>query len=145
MLTIKQLLESKGQQVWSINADAAVFEALRMMAEKSIGALVVMNEGKLVGIVSERDYARKVILAGRSSHDTPVSEIMSSTVWHALPDQPITDAMSVMTEKRVRHLPVLEDGAVVGMISIGDLVKAIMAEQEYVISQMEHYITGAMA
>ncbi len=145
MLTIRQLLDSKGHQVWSINADAAVYDALRLMAEKGIGALVVMRDGAMVGVVSERDYARKVILAGRSSHDTEVAEIMSTTVYHAIPEQPITDSMALMTEKRIRHLPVMEDGHVIGMISIGDLVKAIMAEQEYIISQMEHYITGAMA
>lgn len=145
MVTIKQLLERKGHQVWSVNADSAVFDALRLMAEKSIGALVVMRGGTLAGIVSERDYARKVILAGRSSKETTVAEIMSTSVWTAQLEQPITDAMSLMTDKRVRHLPVLDHGAVVGMISIGDLLKAIMAEQEFMLEQLEHYIRGAIA
>lgn len=145
MITIKQLLENKGHQVWSVNADSAVYDALRLMAEKSIGALVVMSQGAMVGVVSERDYARKVVLAGRASRETRVAEIMSAPVWSAELSEPITDAMNLMTEKRVRHLPVIDNGAVVGMISIGDLVKAIMAEQAFMIHQMEHYISGAMA
>ena len=145
MQTFRQLLDSKGHQVWSVHPEATVYEALRLMAEKGIGALLVMQHGRVVGIVSERDYARKVILAGKSSRDIPVSEIMSTAVLHARPGQFVPDAMAIMTEKRVRHLPVLDGGQVIGIISIGDLVKAIIAEQEFVIEQLESYIAGALA
>ena len=145
MSTIRQLLESKGGQVWSVNHDATVFDALRLMAEKNIGALVVMDGGNIVGVISERDYARKVILRGKASRDTTVSAIMSTNVLHGLPEQTVTEAMALMTDKRIRHLPVMDEGQVVGIVSIGDLVKAIIAEQEFVISQLENYIAGAIA
>jgi signal-transduction protein with cAMP-binding, CBS, and nucleotidyltransferase domain len=145
MLTMRQLLESKGHQVWSVNAETSVLDALRLMSEKGIGALMVMEHSAICGIVSERDYARKVILEGRASHNTPVAAIMSRQVLHAMPEQLITEGMAVMTEHRVRHLPVMEHGHIIGIVSIGDLVKSIIAEQEYVITQMEHYISGAMA
>lgn len=145
MITIRQLLESKGRQVWSVNLETTVYDSLRLMAEKGIGALVVMDQGTIVGVISERDYARKVILEGRSSRDTPVSAIMSTSVLHALPEQSIADGMALMTEKRIRHLPVMEDNQIIGIVSIGDLVKSHIAEQEYVISQLEHYISGEMA
>jgi CBS domain-containing protein len=145
MKTVKQLLEGKGRQVWSVHPDTTVYDALRLMAEKGIGALVVVHDGDLVGLVSERDYARKVILEGRSSRETAVAEIMSETILHVSPDQTINDCMALMTDKKFRHLPVLEDGRIVGILSIGDLVKAIIAEQEFVIEQMEHYISGSLA
>ena len=145
MVTIRQLLESKGRQVWSVNFDTTVYDSLRLMADKGIGALVVMDQGTIVGVISERDYARKVILEGRSSRDTPVSAIMSTSVLHAVPEQTIADGMALMTEKRIRHLPVMEDNQIIGIVSIGDLVKSHIAEQEYVISQLEHYISGEMA
>ena len=145
MKTAKQLLEDKGQQVWSVHSDATVFDALRLMAEKDIGALLVMDEGSVVGLISERDYARKVILQGRSSRHTLVADIMSTSVLHALPQQTVNDCMALMTDKKVRHLPVLDDGRVIGILSLGDLVKAIITEQEFVIEQLEHYISGSLA
>ncbi len=145
MKTAKQLLEEKGRQVWSVHSDATVFDALQLMAQKDIGALLVVDEGTLVGLISERDYARKVILQGRSSRHTLVAHIMSTTVLHALPQQTMTDCMALMTEKKVRHLPVLDDGRIIGILSIGDLVKAIITEQGFVIEQLEHYISGSLA
>lgn len=145
MQTIRQLLDEKGHQVWSVNAGATVYDALRLMAEKGIGALLVMRGGHVVGVLSERDYARKVILEGRNSRDTLVADIMSTSVLHVLPGQTVAEAMAVMTAHRVRHLPVLEQGRLLGIISIGDLVKAIIAEQEFVIGQLENYIAGAIA
>ncbi|MGR8921679.1 MAG: CBS domain-containing protein [Gammaproteobacteria bacterium] len=145
MQTISQLIGAKGRQVWSVHPDATVFDALRLMAEKGIGALVVMDEGVIVGILSERDYARKVILEGRSSRDTTVGEIMSREVLHTVPEQSVADGLALMTDKRVRHLPVMDGDSIAGIVSIGDLVKAIIAEQEFVIEQLENYISGAMA
>ncbi|MEQ8493512.1 MAG: CBS domain-containing protein [Gammaproteobacteria bacterium] len=145
MQTIRQLLDTKDHQVWSVNAETTVYDALRLMAEKGIGALLVLQGGTTVGIVSERDYARKVVLEGRSSLTTPVADIMSRAVLHALPEQSVEDAMALMTDKRIRHLPVLDHGRLIGIISIGDLVKAIIAEQEFVIGQLENYIAGAIA
>ena len=142
MQTVKELLDTKGHQVWSISPDASVFNAIQLMAEKEIGALLVMQADKPVGIISERDYARKVILKGRSSHDTAVAEIMTTSVLYADPDQRIEECMAVMTEHRIRHLPVLEGESIVGMLSIGDLVKSIIAEQQFMIEQLEHYISG---
>lgn len=145
MTTVKQLLESKGRQVWSVRPDTTVFDALRLMAEKGIGALLVIEDGDIVGILSERDYARKIILEGRSSRDTPVSAIMSRVVLHALPTQSVSECMALMTAHKFRHLPVIEDGRLVGILSIGDLVKSIITEQEFVIEQLENYISGALA
>ena len=142
MHTIRHCLQNKGSDVWSIPPDASVYEALNLMAEKNIGALLVIENGKLVGMFSERDYARKVILQGKTSRETRVSEIMSRRVIHVEYDQSIEDCMAVMTEKHIRHLPVLENEALVGVISIGDVVKEIIAEQEFVISQLENYISG---
>ena len=142
MQTVKELLDAKGHQVWSISPDASVFNAIQLMAEKEIGALLVMQADKPVGIISERDYARKVILKGRSSHETAVEEIMTTRVIVAHPDQRIEECMAVMTERRIRHLPVLEGESIVGMLSIGDLVKSIIAEQQFMIEQLEHYISG---
>ncbi len=142
MKTVTQLLRTKGQQVLSVAPDIPVFEALEVMADKNVGALLVVEGERLVGVFSERDYARKVILKGKSSKDTPVREIMSSHVLYVRPEQTIEDCMALMTDKRVRHLPVMEEGRVVGVISIGDVVKAIIAEQEFIIEQLQNYITG---
>src|SRR3989454_5778505 len=143
MKTVTQLLRTKGQQVLSVSPDMPVFEALGVMADKNVGALLVVEGERLVGVFSERDYARKVILKGKSSKDTPVQEIMSSHVLYVRPEQTIEDCMALMTDKRVRHLPVLEgEERVVGVISIGDVVKDIISEQEFMIEQLQNYITG---
>ena len=142
MKTVTQLLRTKGQQVLSVAPDIPVFEALEVMADKNVGALLVVEGERLVGVFSERDYARKVILKGKSSKDTPVREIMSSHVLYVRPEQTIEDCMALMTDKRVRHLPVMEDERVVGVISIGDVVKEIIAEQSFIIEQLQNYITG---
>ena len=142
MTAVKQLLEEKGREVWSIGPEASVYEAIRLMAEKEIGSLLVMREGAVVGIVSERDYARKVDLEGRSSKETPVSEVMTARVAYARPDQSVDECMAMMTEKRVRHLPVMDGNELLGVVSIGDLVKSIIAEQQDTIKQLEQYISG---
>ena len=143
MRTVKGMLRSKGHDVWSVPSDAMVYDALELMADKNIGAVLVIDAGNLVGILSERDYARKVDLYGRSCTDTPVSEIMTERVVYVEPEQTTEECMALMTDKRVRHLPVLEDSRVIGVISIGDVVKAIISEQEFIIEQLEHYITGS--
>lgn len=140
MITVRQLLDQKGRQIFSIAPGAAVLEAIRLMAERHVGALLVMEGETLSGIVSERDYARKVILMGRSSAGTPVRDIMTVAVVTVQPETPVEKCMQVMTERRVRHLPVIEAGRVVGMVSIGDLVKAVIAEQQQHIEQLESYI-----
>ena len=142
MKSVKQLLDNKGHECYSIGPDAFVFDAIKLMAEKEIGALLVMEGDKLAGIISERDYARKVILKGRSSRETPIKDIMTVQVTCAGPEQSIQECMALMTDKRVRHLPIIENNAVIGMISIGDLVKAIIAEQQFTIEQLEQYISG---
>ena len=139
MTTVRQLLDGKGRQVYSVPPEAPVLEAIRVMAEHRIGALLVMKGESLAGIVSERDYALKVILPGRGS-DTPARDIMSSPVLTVSPDATVQQCMQLVTDKRVRHLPVVEGGRVVGMISIGDLVKAVIAEQQHQIEQLESYI-----
>ncbi|MEE8585987.1 MAG: CBS domain-containing protein [Acidobacteriota bacterium] len=142
MKTVARLLQAKGQEVWSVRPEQSVFEALELMAHKNCGALLVLEPaGALAGIFSERDYARKVILMGKASRDTPVSEIMSPEVVTVAPGQSVRDCMALMTDKRVRHLPVVEEGQIVGLISIGDVVKAVISEQEFVIEQLENYIT----
>jgi CBS domain-containing protein len=140
MTSVRQLLDRKGREVFSIAPGAAVLDAVRMMAERHVGALLVMEGGTLSGIVSERDYARKVILMGRSSADTPVRDIMTAAVITVQPETPVEKCMQIMTERRVRHLPVIEGGRVVGMVSIGDLVKTVIAEQQQHIEQLESYI-----
>ena len=143
MKTVAQILRSKPDQtVYTITPTASVFDAVKLMAEKSIGALVVMAEEQVVGIITERDYARKIILMARSSKDTPVRDIMTSTVMYVRPDQASEECMVLMTENRLRHLPVMEDGKLIGLVSIGDLVKDIISEQKFMIQQLEHYITG---
>ena len=141
MKKVGDILETKGRAVWSIGPSDSVFDALKLMAEKGIGALVVREGNKVVGVISERDYARKVILQGRSSPTTFVSEIMTARVVYAQLEQNIDECMAIMTEKRIRHLPVMEDDRLVGIISIGDLVKSIIAEQQFIIEQLERYIT----
>jgi IMP dehydrogenase len=135
-------LETKGHDVWSIEPSALVYDAMKLMADKEIGALLVLEGAKLAGIVSERDYARKIILQGRSSLTTEVREIMTSRVVYVEPERNIEECMALMTDKRIRHLPVVEAGQLCGVVSIGDLVKAIIAEQQFIIQQLERYITG---
>lgn len=142
MYTVNQILHRKGDQVWSTHPEATVYEALQLMAEKDIGALLVLESGKLVGIFSERDYARKIVLLGRTSRETRVREIMTEKVFYIDPGQSTEECMALMTNKRIRHLPVMDKERVVGVISIGDVVKAIISNQEFVIEQLEHYITG---
>ena len=142
MKKVRDILRVKGPDVWSIGPNALVYDAMKLMADKEIGALLVMDETKLVGIISERDYARKVILQGHSSHSTQVREIMTSRVVYTEPERNIDECMALMTDKRIRHLPVLEGGEVSGVISIGDLVKAIITEQKFIIEQLERYITS---
>ncbi len=143
MKTVKEVLHSKGHNIWSVSPDTSVYNALSLMAEKNVGALLVLEGGNLVGVFSERDYARKLILKGKSSKDTPVRETMTEKVVYVRPEQSLRDCMAIMTEKRIRHLPVLEEGRLIGVISIGDVVKAIISEQEYIIGQLENYITGS--
>ena len=142
MKTIRQLLESKGHDIWSISPDATVYDAIKMMAEKEIGALLIMDGSRPVGILSERDYARKIILKGRSSRETKVRDIMTADVIFADTDQSIEGCMALMTNKRIRHLPILDEGKLIAVVSIGDLVKCIIAEQKFVIEQLESYING---
>lgn len=142
MAKVKEILDIKGRDIWTIEADASVYDAMRLMADKSVGALLVMDGEKLEGIISERDYARKVILQGRSSRTTQVSEIMTARVAYAELDQDIEECMAVMTDKRIRHLPVIEADRVIGVISIGDLVKSIITEQKFIIEQLVRYING---
>lgn len=140
MTIVRQLLDRKDRAIFSVEPQAPVLEAIRAMAAHHVGALLVMQADTLAGIVSERDYARKVILLGRSSADTPVRDIMSFPVITVSPDDTVQTCMQLMTDKRVRHLPVLDGGRVVGMVSIGDLVKAVIAEQQAQIEQLENYI-----
>lgn len=143
MQLISQVLQAKGHDIWSIAPDATVLDALKLMAEKNIGALLVIENGELVGIMSERDYARKVVLEGKASKDTPVRDIMSARVLYIRPDQTIEDCMALMINKKIRHLPVMREGKVIGVLSIGDVVKAVISEKEYLIEQLENYITDS--
>ena len=140
--TVRDILRLKGGQVFSVNADASVFAALEMMAKENVGALLVMENEKLIGVISERDYARKVILKGRSSLQLSVREIMTDMVCFARPEQTVEECMAVVTESRLRHLPVFDNDELVGVVSIGDLVKASIAEKEFIIGQLENYIKG---
>ena len=143
MKTVKQLLAEKGTQIWSVTPETTVFQALELMAEKNIGAVVVLDEDRnLVGIMSERDYARKVVLKDRASRTTPVRDIMTERVYVLHPHQTINECMALMTDKRLRHLPVVHQGRLVGLVSIGDIVKSIMSEQAFMIDQLETYIMG---
>ena len=140
MQTVRQLLQEKGHIVWSIGPDESVYDAVKLMAEKGIGALIVVDRAKTVGMLSERDYARKVILVGRSSKETKIREIMTTQVISADPHQSVQECMTIMTEKRIRHLPVTEGERLIGVLSIGDLVKEVIAEQQQTIQQLESYI-----
>jgi CBS domain-containing protein len=140
MATVNQMLISKGNEVYSIAPDATVLDALRLMAEKDVGALIIMDGEVLTGIFSERDYARKIALQGKSSRTTPVWAVMTDDVVCVSPDLAADKCMAIMTDKRIRHLPVLDDGRVVGIISIGDVVKSIMADQQVLIRHLEDYI-----
>ncbi len=142
MTTVKHVLDRKGRNVSSISPDASVFDALKMMADNNIASLVVLEDGKLVGIITERLYAREVILKGRTSPGTFVREIMSTRVIYARPDQSVQECMAVMIARGVRHLPVLEDDRLVGIVSIGDMVKSVIGDQTFTIEQLEHYIHG---
>jgi CBS domain-containing protein len=142
MTTVKSILQSKGSDIWSVAPDTLVFDALKILAEKNIGALLVVESDQLVGILSERDYARKVALKGENSHNIAVRNIMTSESVSITPDQNIENCMAIMSDKHIRHLPVLENNKLVGMISIGDVVKAVISQHEDTIKQLENYITG---
>jgi len=144
MKRIDQLLREKGTDFWAVAPGSTVFKALELMEEKNIGAVLVMEEERLAGIFSERDYARKVVLAGKSSKDITVDQIMTSKVVCIKPEQSIEECMALMTDKHIRHLPVIEGDRVVGVISLGDVVRAMISEQGFIISQLEHYISGAL-
>ncbi|MBT5558905.1 MAG: CBS domain-containing protein [Proteobacteria bacterium] len=141
-MKIEQLLAKKGNDVCSINPEASVYEAIQKMAEKNVGALLVMHEDKVAGIISERDYTRKLILKNRSSKDTPVADVMTKDVCYVTQQEQVNECMALMTEKRIRHLPVIEDGKVLGVISLGDVVKTIIDEQDHEIQDYEQYIRG---
>lgn len=145
MTYVRDILNSKSREIHSISSDATVYDALKMMSEKEIGALVVMEGEKVAGIISERDYARKIILKGKTSKDTLVREVMSSHVIHVRPENTVEECMILMTGKHVRHLPVFDKGAFVGIISIGDVVKSIISKQELLIDQLSDYIAGKYA
>lgn len=142
MKSVHDILKSKGHDIWSVRPDDTVFDSLKVMADKGVGALLVMDGDKLVGIVTERDYARKVILEGKSSKSSQVSEVMTRQVLCVTPQQTIDECMALMTDKRARHLPVLDHKKVVGVVSIGDLVKAMINEQQVLIDHLQHYIAG---
>lgn len=141
--SIRDVLKNKGNTVFSISADATVYKALELMASENVGALLVVEGEKVVGMISERDYARKVILEGRSSLKTVVQKIMVTKVLYITPETSVEEGLALMSDKRCRHLPVLEDKKLVGMVSIGDLVKAQVAEKDFMINQLEHYILGS--
>jgi CBS domain-containing protein len=142
MVTVRQLLRSKPADLWSVGPETSVYEALELMAEKNIGAVLVLDDGELAGILTERDYARNGILKGRLSKETSVGELMTDVVCYVRPEQTVDDCMALMTDKRVRHLPVLENERLIAIVSIGDVVKKTIEEQEYTIQQLENYITG---
>ena len=142
MIKIEQLLENKDNQIWSVEPKATIFEALKIMSDKEIGALLVMKDEKLVGIFSERDYARNVILKGKSSKNTLVGELMTEKVFYIDPEKTINDCMAIMTAKRIRHLPVITNDKVIGIVTIGDVVNQIISEQEFTIHHLENYIMG---
>ena len=142
MTTVRQLLDQKGRKIWSIHPDATVFDAVAKMAEKDVGSLVVMDGDELVGIITERHYARNVVLKGKASPAMPVRDIMERHVIIARSEQSVEQCMALMTEKRIRHLPVFEGEKPIGIVSIGDLVKSIIGDQKFMIDQLEHYVRG---
>jgi len=142
MKTVRDILNVKGTTVWSVSPDTTVYDTLKLMAEKDIGAVLVLEGDRPVGIFSERDYARQVILKGKTSKETPVRDVMTTRVVFVRPQQNVEECMALMTDKRIRHLPVLEDDKLVGIVSIGDVVKAVISEKEFLIEQLEHYITS---
>lgn len=142
MRSVQDILDSKGSDVWSVKPDDIIFDAIKLMADKGIGALLVMEDDKLVGIVTERDYARKVVLEGKSSREARIHEVMTSKILCVSPERTIDECMALMTDKRIRHLPVLDHKRVVGFVSIGDLVKAVISEQKILIDQLQNYISG---
>jgi CBS domain-containing protein len=142
MKTANDILADKGHDIWSVQPSDTVFDSLRLMADKGIGSLLVMDDDKLVGIVTERDYARKVILEGKSSKNTPVSDVMTRRVLCVAPERTVDECMALMTDKRARHLPVVEHKQVIGVLSIGDLVKTMISEQQILIDQLQNYISG---
>jgi CBS domain-containing protein len=142
MTTVRQLLDQKGKTIWSIEPDATVFDAVAKMAEKNVGSLLVMDDDKLIGIITERHYARKVVLKGKTSPTIPVRDIMESEIIAVLPEQSVEQCMAIMTEKRVRHLPVVQGDKPIGIVSIGDLVKSIISDQKFIIDQLVHFIHG---
>ena len=142
MKSVKAILNAKGPDIWSCAADATIFDAVKLMADKNVGSLLVMDGDKLVGIVTERDYARKVILEGKSSKNSAVNEVMTTHMVCVSPERSVDECMALMTDKRLRHLPVLEKKKVVGVVSIGDLVKAVINEQQFIIEQLQEYITS---
>ena len=142
MITIEKILNNKDKQIWSVEPKTSIFEALKIMSDKEVGALLVLEDEKLVGIFSERDYARKVILKGKSSKNTQVGELMTKKVLYIDPEKTINDCMVIMTAKHVRHLPVIENDKVIGMVTIGDVINQIISEQEFTIKHLENYITG---
>jgi CBS domain-containing protein len=142
MFSIKQILEKKGRDIWVISPQAKVFDALKLMSEKNIGALIVVDKGRVAGVISERDYARRVILEGKSSKDVPVEQIMTPHVYGVHPETTAEECMALMTDKHIRHLPVIENDRLLGVVSIGDIVKAIISEQEVTIEHLKNYIMG---
>lgn len=142
MITVRDILDRKGRGIWSVAPTDTVYAALERMSERRVGALMVLDAGQLVGVVSERDYARKVVLAGRNSRATAVHEIMTSRVYYVSPSHRIEECMALMTEKSVRHLPVMDGDRLDGVVSIGDVVKAVISHQEFIIEQLEHFIAG---
>ena len=142
MTTARQLLDQKGKTIWSIEPDATVFDAVAKMAEKNVGSLLVMDGDKLIGIITERHYARKVVLQGKTSLTIPVRDIMESEVIAVSPEQSVEQCMAIMTEERVRHLPVVQGDKPIGIVSIGDLVKSIISDQKFIIDQLEHFVHG---
>lgn len=141
-MQVREILDVKGHDFWSVSPDTSVYEALRLMADNEVGSVLVVEDGRVRGIVTERDYVRKVVMEGKSSPDASVTDIMTTHVLCARPEQTIEQAMALMTDKRVRHLPVLSEDKIVGVVSIGDLVKAVISEQQFLIAQLEQYISS---
>ncbi|NNC22757.1 CBS domain-containing protein [Salinisphaera sp. USBA-960] len=142
MTTVNALLRDKSAEVWNVTPETSVFDALQLMSDQNIGAVLVLDEGRLVGLLSERDYARKLALENRTSRDTPARDVMTTHVAYVSPTTDVEECLALMTDKHFRHLPVMDAGELVGLVSIGDLVKAVLADKEFMIEQLEHYISG---